>query len=152
MSANRELALLSHMFKKAIRWGYTEHNPCLKVERFQEISRSRYIENWEYVAFRKFAGPLVAAYMDFKLLTGLRKGDILKIKLNQIKDDGIHIHINKTKKDVVIEWTPTLKEAYRNIRKIKRPINGLYLFSTRTGQPYSDSGFASIWQRKMRGH
>ena len=150
VSANRELALMSHMYKKAIRWGYTEHNPCIRVERYKETPRDRYIENWEYRAFRKFAGPFIGAYMDFKLLTGLRKGDILRIKLGQIKDDGIHVHIHKTKKDIVIEWTPTLREAYRNIRQIKRPINGLYLFTTRKGQPYSDSGFSSIWQRKMR--
>jgi integrase len=25
-----------------------------------------------------------------------------------------------------------------------------YLFTTMKGQPYSDSGFSSIWQRKMR--
>jgi len=150
VSANRELALLSHMYKKAIRWGYTEHNPCLRVERFKETPRERYIENWEYVAFRDYAGPFISAYMDFKLLTGLRKGDILRIKLNQIQDDGIHVRISKSKKDMVIEWTPTLHEAYRNVRQIKRPVNGLYLFTTRKGQPYTDSGFSSIWQRKMK--
>jgi integrase len=88
--------------------------------------------------------------MDFKLLTGLRKGEFLRIKLNQIKDDGIHVHIHKSKKDIVIEWSPKLHEAYRNTRQLKRPINGLYLFTTRKGQPYTDSGFSSIWQRKMK--
>ena len=150
VSANRELALLSHMCKKAIRWGYIEFNPCLKVERYKEMPRERYIENWEYLAFRDSAGPLVSAYMDFKLLTGLRKCDILRIKLNQMQDDGIHIHTSKSKKAIVIEWSDLLVEAVKNIRKLDRPVSGMYLFTTRIGQPYSDSGFSSIWQRKMR--
>jgi len=34
---------------------------------------------------------------------------------------------------------------------MRRPIRGLHLFCTRTGQPYSTSGFDSIWQRAMAG-
>ena len=150
VSANRELALLSHMYKYAIFWGYTKTNPCIKLMRYKETPRDRYIENWEYMAFREFAGPLVGTYMDFKLLTGLRKCDILRIKLNHIQDDGIHIHISKSKKAILIEWSDLLREAVRNIRKLGRPVKGMYLFTTRKGQPYSDSGFSSIWQRKMR--
>ncbi len=88
--------------------------------------------------------------MDFKYLTGLRKGDILRLKRNQIKDDGIHVTIHKTNKPIIIGWTRLLREAVTNIRKLKQPINGLYLFNTRKGQPYTNSGFSSIWQRKMR--
>lgn len=150
VSANRELALLSHMYKYAIFWSYTEVNPCIKLMRYKETPRKRYIEDWEYLAFRKFAGPLVAAYMDFKLLTGQRKCDILRIKLSHIQDDGIHIHISKSKKAILIEWSNLLREAVRNIRQLARPVTGMYLFTTRKGQPYSDSGFSSIWQRKMR--
>ena len=150
VAANRELALLSHMYRKAIRWGYTETNPCLKVERFKEKARDRYVEDWEYKAFSDFAGALLAVYMDFKLLTGLRRCDILRIKLNQLQDDGIHVYVSKSKKRMIIEWSDDLSQAVRNIRKLKRPVNGMYLFCTRKGQPYTDSGFSSIWQRKMR--
>ncbi len=150
VSANRELALLSHMYKKAIKWGYTEYNPCIKLERFKEKPRDRYIENWEYVAFREFAGSFISAYMDFKYVTGLRGGDILRIKTNQIQDDGIHVHVSKSKKPIIIEWNDLLRQTVKNIRKLERPISGMYLFTTRKGQPYSDSGFSSIWQRKMR--
>ena len=150
VSANRELALLSHMYKYAIRWGYTGVNPCIRLMRFKETPRARYIEDWEFYAFRDFAGPLIGAYMDFKLLTGLRKCDILRIKRNHIQDEGIHIHISKSKKAILIEWSDLLAEAVKNIQRLDRPVAGMYLFTTRKGQPYSDSGFSSIWQRKMR--
>ncbi len=152
VQANRELALLSHIFKYAIRWGAADRNPCIGVERFKEIPRDRYVEDWEYAAFREFAGPLIAAYMDFKFLTGLRKGDVLSLKIEHLKENGIHAHISKTNKDIIIEWTDALREAVAAIRRLPRPskVTGLYLFCTRHGRPYTVSGFSSIWQRKMR--
>lgn len=69
--ANRELALLSHMFTKAIRWGVVDANPCRGIERFKEKARNRYIEDWEYLAFKKHAGEQIGAYMDFKFITVL---------------------------------------------------------------------------------
>lgn len=148
--ANRELALLSHMFTKAIRWGVVDTNPCKGIERFKEKPRDRYIEDWEYLAFKKHAGEQIAAYMDFKLITGLRIADILKLRLNQIKNDGIHVTISKTGKRIIIRWTDALHDAVDQIRKIPRPISGLYLLCTRRGMPYTVSGFSSIWQRKMK--
>lgn len=147
--ANREAALLSHMMKWAIRWGLVESNPCRDVMKFKEKPRDRYIEDWEYYAFREFAGSLIAAYMDFKLLTGLRKSDILQLRRDALKDDGIHITISKTKQKIIIAWTDYLREAVRSIEALPRPITSIFLFATRNGQPYSASGFSSIWQRKM---
>ena len=152
VQANRELALLSHMFRKAVRWGdiHQAQNPCVAIERFKERPRNRYIEDWEYKAFRDHAGPFIAAYMDVKYLTGLRQGDLLGLRLDQLKDDGIHVTVGKTKKRIVIEWTEELRAAVGVARALPRPIRGMYLFCNRRGQPYSGSGFRSIWQRKMR--
>lgn len=150
VQANRELALLSHMFTKAIRWGIVDTNPCMRVERFKEKPRDRYIEDDEYHAFREFAGSLIAAYMDFKLLTGLRKGDILKLRLDQLKDDGIHVTVSKTGKRIIFEWIDALSQAVAAVRALPRPVRGLYLFCTRMGQPYTVEGLSSIWQRKMK--
>lgn len=32
-------------------------------------------------------------------------------------------------------------------KALKRPIRGLYLFCTRQGKPYSDTGFKAMWNR-----
>ena len=146
---NREVALLSHMMKWAIRWGIAESNPCRDVMKFKEKPRDRYIEDWEYHAFREFAGSLIAVYMDFKLLTGLRKSDILQLKKDALKEDGIHVAISKTKQKIIIAWTDHLREAVQAVEALPRPINSVYLFATRKGESYSASGFSSIWQRKM---
>ena len=150
--ANREIALLTHMFKKAERWGDISHdkNPCIRIEKPKETPRSRYVSDEEYLAFRDHAGPMIAAYMDVKYVTALRQGDLLALSLNQIRDDGIHVTIGKTGKKVVFEWSPDLRAAILAVRRVQRPIRGMYLFCNRRGQPYTGSGFRSIWQRRMK--
>jgi integrase len=150
--ANRELAMLSHMFKKAIRWGIVDSNPCLGVERNPEKPRDRYIEDWEYQAFRQFIPAQLAAYMDLKLLTGLRQKDMLSLRIDQLKEDGIHIHVSKTKRHMIIRWSDFLKQsvdaalAARTTHPAKA---SAYVFCTRKGRQYTSDGFRTIWQRWM---
>ncbi len=148
--ANREIALLSHIFTKSIRWGAVETNPCLGIERFKERPRMRYVEDNEYLAFKNFAGEFLSLWMDFKLLTGLRQGDMLALRLDQLKPDGIHIDVKKTGKPQIIEWSTELRSTVDRIRRLPRPVRGLHLFSTRRGRAYTRGGFSSIWKRKMK--
>jgi integrase len=140
------------MFKHAVMWGDLHHsaNPCVTLQRFKEHARDRYVEDWECTAFKEHAGPLIAAYMEFKYLTGFRQGDILAMRRDQLKDDGIHITIGKSGKKYIMGWSDDLQAAVAAIGQLKRPVRGLYLFCTRTGQPYTGNGFRSIWQRKMK--
>lgn len=151
--ANRELAMLSHMYKKAIRWGYVESNPCIGIERHPEKPRERYIKDWEYQAFKDFAGPQIAAYCDLKLLTGLRQADMLKMRKSDLQEDGIFVLISKTQKRIIIEWTDHLRAAVdavqaSNTTRMAR--DSMYLICTRKGTPYTPDGFRAIWQRKMK--
>lgn len=150
--ANREITLLTSMFKKAERWGDISHsdNPCVGIEKHKEVARKRYITDLEFVAFKKHAGPFIAAYMDVKYLTGLRQADLLKLRLSDLKEDGIHVIIGKSGKQLIIEWNDTLRAAIKTARKLTRPVRGLFVFSNRRGQQYTGSGFRSIWQRRMR--
>ena len=150
--ANREIALLSHIFKKAIRWGIVDVNPCIGIERNPEKPRERYIEDWEYLAFREIVDPWMAAYMDLKLLTGLRQGDMLSLKIENLKEDGIHVSIGKTKKQIIIRWSDHLRSSVDAALASKTSYKQKecsYIFSTRMGERYSTDGFRSIWHRKM---
>ena len=105
----------------------------------------------------KIANP----YIRLKLMTGLRRIDLLRIQLNDIKEDGIHVQPNKTKKTtgkrIIIEWDEgeELHDLIEEIRRIKpRRIGNAYLFTTREGKCYVDdrgkcSGFDSLWGRFM---
>lgn len=148
--ANREKALLSHVFTMAIRWGVVSDNPCRNVRKLTENKRDRYVTDEEFKVVRDHAPEMIQHAMDFAYLTGLRKGDILKIKLADLKEEGILIEVSKTGKRQLILWSDALKDCVNKIRKSKNTLRGLHLFSNRRGQPYCVSGFDSIWQRLLR--
>jgi hypothetical protein len=52
--SNREIALLSHAFNKAILWGLVERNPCsIPGIRNREKARDRYVTDIEITNFKK---------------------------------------------------------------------------------------------------
>ena len=100
------------------------------------------VEDWEIEESLKVAPPLIKAYVELKLLTGLRMSDMLSIRLSDIKEDGLHVTPRKTAnssgKKLIIRWDEgeVLREAINNVRKLKRPTGSIWLFCTRYGQPY----------------
>ena len=150
--ANREITLLAHMFRKAERWGDIKHsdNPCVRIEKHKEKPRERYVSDAEYLAFQKHAGPFIAAYMDVKYLTASRQADVLKLRLSDLKEDGIHVVAGKTGKKSIIQWNDDLRAAIEASRRLPRSVRGMYVFCNRLGQPYTGGGFRSMWQRRMK--
>lgn len=149
VQTNRERALLSHMITKAIEWGLVSTNVCRGVFKFEENPGSRYITDDEYLAFRSFAGDFISAYMDFKLLTGLRQTDILNLREENLTTQGISLVVSKTKTPLIIKWSDDLRVSIENILRINRPRNGV-VFRTQKGTAYTGSGFSTNWQKKMR--
>lgn len=166
VGVNREVALLSAIFKKAERWGAVDKNPCVGIEYNKEKPRRRYITHEEYNAFRSFVAkrnPVVACYMDFKYLTGLRAGDIRRLKKSQITEEGLYLKIGKTGQERLMEWTPTLWAVMQNLMDVcgrekidkrgnieKVKVQSEYILHTRTGEPYKLSGWTSIFYRLMK--
>ncbi len=144
--ANREISLMSHIYSLGMRWGMANTNPCTGVTKHKEIGRSRYIMDNEFEAVKLIASDLIATIMDFAYITALRKGDILRLKLEQITDEGIWIKQSKTGAKQLYEWSEGLHEVVNRAKILKRP-KSLYLFCNRQSQPYTDSGFKALWQR-----
>lgn len=148
--ANREKALLSHVFQYAIRWGAAKDNPYRLVSRNAEKPRERYITDQELELFLSVCSPLIQCYVGVKRLTGLRSGDMLKIRLSDLTPEGLQVTQAKTGKKLVYEWTPELRAAVDQALRLPRTVRGLYLFCTQLGQPYTAFGFRSMWQRAMK--
>lgn len=167
--AKHDLQVLSLAFSKAIEWGARKDHPIIG-KGFKKPStrqRDRYVEDWEIIEClalrpRRKRGSvlMVQAYIRIKLLTGLRRADMLALNVstNIKKGDGIHIQPSKTKKStgkkIIINWTSDLEQAIE-IAKAARPLDvGPWLFCNRSGEPYAKedgtaNGFDSIWQRFM---
>jgi integrase len=96
--------------------------------------------------------------MRLKLMTGMARGDLLRLQARHVKDDGIHIQRHKTAgttgKRTIYEWTPELRAAVELAKEV-RPATSEFLFCKRDGTGYVDEttgeahGWDSMWQRFM---
>jgi integrase len=155
--ANREKALLSHIFSMAIRWGLVGDNPCRNVKRLPEKRRDRYVTDEEFQAVFNIAPDgVIKDIMQFAYLTGLRQNDVLKVKLCDIYEEGVFVYVTKTKKKILMKWDNAEDEQKEFINLVARSrqfaesLNSEYLFPTSLGSRYTSSGFQSIWQRLIK--
>ncbi len=149
---------LSHLFTKAIHWGVIEIHPIKgRAEKPKANSRDRYVEHWELAEALKVAPPVIKAHIYLKLVSGLRKSDVLTLRTDKVFrtphiapklckhpeditiDDlhlgGLPIQLQKTKdssgKINLIQWQPQLIEAVKYALSINPCMNPVYLIQTR---------------------
>lgn len=149
VAANREKAVLSAVFSYAIKKGMTNANPCRLVQRNTETPRDRYVDDAEFTAVRNLVPESVRCAMDLALLTGLREGDILRLKRGDCTDDGLLVKPSKRGKPLLFERTPELEAAIERAKALPSKITSLFIIHNREGQPYTTDGFRAIWQRYM---
>ena len=157
VQANHDIGVLSTVYTTAVEWGLCRHNPIIgNVKKLPVKPRDRYVEDWEVEEALTVASPFIRRYVRIKILTGLRKTDLLSVKFEHLEADGIHVVPAKTKntsrKHLIIEWTEELRNAVDDARKASK--SSIWLFSTREGKSYvneagTPSGFNSVWQRFM---
>lgn len=95
--ANREKALLSHIWNWAREQGYTAlPNPCAGVRGAREEGRDTYIEDDAYAAIWKAADAGLRDAMDLAYLTGQRPADTLRMRETDIRDGVLHVQQGKT--------------------------------------------------------
>ncbi|MEK6664023.1 MAG: tyrosine-type recombinase/integrase [Pseudomonadota bacterium] len=149
--ANREKALLSHLFNHARAWGYTEKtNPCAGVKGFKEKGRDRYIEDEEFLAVWEKAHFTVQDAMDIAYRTGQRPSDVIKIKRADIRAGVLYIVQGKTGAKVPIEIKGKLAEVVERILARQHRITGLNLILDEDGQPLSMTALRSRFGKARR--
>jgi integrase len=95
--ANREIALLSHVFNMAREWGFTKRdNPCRGVRRNKEKPRDYYAEDDVWNAVREAGTDALRDAMDLAYLSGQRPADVLKMNKADIRNEELHVRQNKT--------------------------------------------------------
>lgn len=149
VAANREIGTLSAAYSYAIDIGLAESNPCREVRRNRETKRDRYITDREFLTVRALARPVIAISMDLAYLTGMRMGDLLTLRWDHLEDEGIRVRQGKTGAKQYIEWTDDLRAVIEEFRELRKTARATHVISTRTGQPYSVSGFGTMFRRVM---
>lgn len=171
-AAHREIEVLSHAFTKAVQWGEINRHPFRDEVRLDgDLAlrpRTRYVEDWEVLECLSLAAQrkkgsvlMIQAYIRLKLLTGLSRSDLLRLRAGEhLRDDGIHVTRHKTAGttgkttvytfEAVPERRVAIEQAVR-----ARPCLSAFLFCNRRGQGYINEktgqshGWDSMWQRFM---
>ncbi|MNJ36371.1 Phage integrase family protein [compost metagenome] len=102
--ANREIALLSHIYNMAREWGITEkENPAAGVRKNKERPRDFYAgpEVWNVVY--GCAVPELREAMDLAYLTGQRPADVLSMRAADCIEGYLQVSQGKTAKKLRIE-------------------------------------------------
>lgn len=123
--ANREIALLSHIFTKCRHWEIVEHNPAQKLRyRNPETPRDRYVTDPELWRALRIAPPLIRYAIYFAVSTGLRRRDILSMKWSQFSPDGLTVTLSKSKrkgrspKRLLFEWSPGFARLFMRVARL----------------------------------
>jgi integrase len=151
IQANRQLAVLSAVFQKAVgRWYLADRNPCREVERNQIKKRTRYVTDNEFEAVYFIMPKRMQIAMDLALITGQRQGDLLSLRWAQIADGFIQFKQSKTGKKLAMAVSPSLQNILTRAKRLTPEFPHEYVLKTKTGARYTGEGFRAIWQRGMR--
>lgn len=147
--ANRMLTIMRTIFGYGKEWGYVHSNPGDDIGGIKTEARTRYLSDAEFNAIRAAAPPGAAAAMGISYITGLRIGDVLKLTVRDVGDDGLVVRQEKNKVTGKYPMTPDMKAAL-DLAKKGRKVGSLYLISRRDGKPYTYFGFRSIYDRACK--
>lgn len=147
--ANREKALLSHIFNKAREWGYTDApNPCAGVKGFPEPGRDKYVEDPEFLAVYVLACVPVRNAMDLAYLSGQRPGDVHRMTIAHVQDGTLRVRQGKVGAKLRIELEGRFK---RLIDSLTRPVPGKiaspYLIRNEEEQPMTQDALRQRFQK-----
>jgi integrase len=127
--ANREKALLSHMWNKARKWGYTDApNPCKGIEGNEETGRDVYVEDEILAAVYAQADQTLRDALDLAYLTGQRPADVHAYDDTDIRGGDLHVKQGKTSAKRRIQVEGELRAVIERIKARKR---GCAVYHTR---------------------
>ena len=113
--ARHEVQLLSAALSWGAERGWLATNPLLGWRKGPVHRRKRYITDAELAAIIAAARPDAAEAIRFLHLTALRVRDALALRWSDVKPDGLHIRISKTKDALVLEG-PQLEAQLKRMK------------------------------------
>jgi integrase len=139
VQANRCIASLRHAFNMAIRWELVASNPVTGIKKNSEPPRQRFLDDLERARFvaaldaREDTPSALALH--FLLLTGARRGEVLKATWGQI--DFVKeawIKPSSHTKQRRLHRVPLSKSAMNILHRARLLTEGDFIFPGRTGK------------------
>jgi integrase len=120
-SVNREIAVLKHMFSKAVEWGKVKENPAKKVKLLKgAVNRVRYLMPAEYQVLLSNCPEFLKPIVIVATHTGMRQGELLGLRWDHVNLEQGMITILDTKnherRDIPMD--ETVKATLRGIERV----------------------------------
>lgn len=144
-TVNRYIACLKHMLNKAYEWNkadniWVKEDVLISIKRVKPLEennqRKRYLSSQEEIhALLEACSPHLKPIVITALNTGMRMGEILGLKWEQIDLRNGLIFLTKTKngKPRGVPINATLREVFKSI---PHSLESEYVFTDRNGRPY----------------
>ena len=119
-SVNRELACLHHLFKKAVEWQLLERSPFDRGRSLilkENNKRLRFLNETEIKRLLEACLPHLRPVVETAILTGMRRGEILSLKWDQIRGGFIDLERTKTNEARQIPVSDALEAVFKDIRR-----------------------------------
>jgi integrase len=157
----KAVALVKEMFKHAVQWGYLDANPALYVERPRvEIDEMEILTPPEIRRLLEAAEEPVRTLLLCAVLTGMRRGELLGLKWEDVDFEGNRIHVRRSlwrgkfvtpksrRSRRAIDMPPTLKAA---LTRLPSRFKGETVFTSPEGEVMDPDNFSSRdWARVLR--
>jgi site-specific recombinase XerD len=152
-SASRKLNSIRTFLRFLKNEGVIEQNPSLYVShpKYQQ-NAPRIFSKLEYRALRDFAkeDPRTYALVELLLQTGIKIGELANIRVQDIKNDALHIQSYGTSPGRDVPLNKAAKKAVDDYLNVRSDSQNEYLFITRTGKPLLVRNIRQIITRCFR--
>lgn len=151
-TCNRVLSTLKHMLTKAVDWEMAKEDTLKKVRKVKLLEeppgRLRYLSSEEYQALIEVCSPHLRPIVIIATHSGMRKGEILRLRWEQIDLGNGLIFLSDTKsnKRREVSINNTIGAILRNL---PHGLESEYVFVDRNGMPFKDikRSFATALKR-----
>ncbi len=132
-SINRAMSCLRHIFAKAVEWEMIEQSPFDKGKSLilkENNKRMRFLTEDEIKSLLDACNDSLIPIVECALNTGMRKGEILGLRWDQIRNGFIYLDKTKTNEARQIPVNDSLEMLFKRIRR-KQHLTSRYVFTYR---------------------
>lgn len=132
-TANRTLALVKHMYNKAIEWGYPSRhgNPAVGIKMFKEQSRERFLQPDElqrlFAALDEESNEVFKNYVLLSLFIGQRRQNMLSMRWSYVDLNLGFVHFPDSKNGDP-QRIPLITHAQEILKEMKQYATNDWVF------------------------
>jgi integrase len=144
-AARNWLKAIKSLMKFCVELGLRADDPTTSIKAKVKTDGHHSWSEQEIEQFQRRHGPETKARLALALLlyTGQRRGDVIRMGRQHIRDGAIAVRQQKTGTELVIPIHPTLEEIIGKV-----PADHLTLLTTQYGRPFTTSGFSNFFRGK----